>query len=171
MHVVPNVSHLDSKIAVLENMLKGFISSRTPISQSYFGVLFSLSDLRPHIEFLSLLCLPTLYLSGTCKYGLKDLKITFLPFNTGWRNHPSFFQSSGRNAMVRSSQPSMFSLNNFSPSLILLILIEDQLFRVYLMNLDHNLLLLRFNLLLVTQTLKKFRVDLIVIWREQRMLV
>jgi len=50
------VSHLESKIAVLENMLKGIVSPNSPDILDFFAVLFSLSGLRSFIECLSLLC-------------------------------------------------------------------------------------------------------------------
>jgi len=46
-----------------------------------------------------------------------------------------------------------------SPSLILLTLLRDWLFKVYLMHPFHYFLLLKFNLLLVTLTLIKFTRD------------
>jgi len=75
MHAVFDVSHLKSKIAVLENMLKG-LSVQQPQScqTSLVSYSHSLSGLRPHIKFLSLFFLLAFYWTRTCQHGLPKTK-------------------------------------------------------------------------------------------------
>ena len=55
LHSVSNVSHLESKIAVLENILKDYFP-RCPVVSDIYNVLFSLLGPRSFFECLSLFC-------------------------------------------------------------------------------------------------------------------
>ena len=53
LECVSNVSHLESKIAVLENMLRVICSDTIDFSD-FYSVLFSLSGLKSYTKFMSL---------------------------------------------------------------------------------------------------------------------
>jgi len=102
-------------------------------------------------------------------WPIKDLKMTLIPLSLiqGGEITLSFLGLVDQILWALPPSLGCFLPTTPSPSLILLILIRDQLFRVYPMHLDHHhLLLLKFNLLLVTPTLIKLKGGLIIIWRE-----
>jgi len=97
----------------------------------------------------------------------KDPKMTLIPlsFIQGGEITLNFLGVADQMLWALPPNLGCFLPTTLSPSLILLILFRDHVFRVYLMHLDHHhhhLLLLKFNLLLVTLTLIKLRGDLII---------
>jgi len=72
LHFVLGVSHLDFKIAMLENMLKGF-SPRLSSFLEFNVVLFSLSGLISFIECLALFCSLVINWTRASKYSLSKI--------------------------------------------------------------------------------------------------
>ena len=117
MHFVPDISDLESKIAILENMLKRLSPKMSQLSQTS-TVSYSQCQAINH----SL---------GTCPYFAYQLATKqeqasmafqrstndpFSPYyNPGLRNHPNFSWNSGPNAVVPNSQLGIFPGNNSQP--------------------------------------------------------
>jgi len=114
MHAVSDVIHLESKIAVLENMLKGLSVQQSQNSQAS---LVSCS----HCQALDHTLSSCPYFAHQLSTGQEHINMAYQRpksdphspfFNPGWRNHPNFSWSSGPNAGGPTSQPGMFPSNN-----------------------------------------------------------
>ena len=101
------MSHLESKVAALENMLKGLTPQMTQLSLTS-SVSCSHCQALDH----SLSACP--YFAHQLATGQEQASMAFQrpkndpfsPFyNPGWRNHPNFSWSNGLNAVVPNSQP------------------------------------------------------------------
>ena len=104
------MSHLESKVAALENMLKGLTPQMTQLPQTS-SVSCSHCQALDH----SLSACP--YFAHQLATGQEQASMAFQrpkndpfsPFyNPGWRNHPNFSWSNGPNAVVPNSQPAVF---------------------------------------------------------------
>jgi len=114
LHLVSDVSHLESKIAVLENMLKGLSSQMSQLSQTSIvscshcqAMDHSLSDCPYFAHQLA-----TEQDQASMAFQ-KPKNDPFSPcYNPGSRIHPNFSWNSGPNAVAPNSQPGMFHGNN-----------------------------------------------------------
>jgi len=115
LHYVSDVNHLESKIVVLENMLKG-LSSQMPHMSQTSTVSCSHRQALDH----SLSACP--YFAHQLATGQEQASMAFQrtkndPFspyyNPGWKNHLNFSWSNGPNAAIPNSQPISHPSNSF----------------------------------------------------------
>jgi len=114
LHSVSDVRHLESKIVVLENMLKGLSPQVSQLSQistvfcSYYQVLDH--SLNAYAYLVHQLATEQEQASMAFQRPQNDL---FSPYyNPGWRNYHNLSWNSGPKAMAPNSQPGMFPGNN-----------------------------------------------------------
>jgi len=115
LHSASDVSHLESKNVILENMLKGLSPQMPQISQTS-TVSCSHCQALDH----SLSACP--YFAHQLGTGQEQASMAFQkpkndPFspyyNPGWRNHPNFSWSNRPNAAIPNSQPISHPPNSF----------------------------------------------------------
>ena len=115
LHFVSEVSHLESKIVVLENVLKGLSSQMPQISQTS---TVSCSHCQALDQSLS----SCPYFTHQLATGQEQASTAFQrlkndPFspyyNPRWRNHPNFSWTNGPNAAILNSQPISHPPNSF----------------------------------------------------------
>ena len=117
MQGVSNMSHIEPKIVVLEQMLKGLLVHQPQSSQAS---LVSCS----HCQALDHTLSSYPYFAHQYSIGEEHVNMAyqrpkndpFSPYvNLGWRNHPNFSWSNGSNAVGPNSQAGMFPSNNSQP--------------------------------------------------------
>jgi len=90
MHVVSDVSHLESKITFLENMLKGLSLQQPKILKLLWCLVHIVRPytLSSYLDFAHQLSTGQEHVNMAYQRPKND---TFFPyFNLGWRNHPNF---------------------------------------------------------------------------------
>ena len=105
MHSVSDVSYLESKIAVLKNMLKGFSPQMSQLSQTSIVSCLHCQTLDHSLSAYS-------YFAHQLATEQEQTTMTFQRpkndplspcYNLGWRNHPNFSWNSGPNVMAPNS--------------------------------------------------------------------
>jgi len=117
LHAISDVSHLEYKITVLENMMEGLSIQQHQNSQTS---LVSCS----HCQALDHALSSCPYFTHQLSTGQVHVNIAyqrpkndpFFPyFNPTWRNHRNFSWSNGPNVVGPNSQAGMFPSNNSQP--------------------------------------------------------
>ena len=117
LYSVSDVSHLESKIAILKNMLKGLSPQITQLSQTS-TVSYS------HCQALDYYLSVCSYFAHQLATGQEQANMAiqmpkndpFFPYySPGWRSHPNFSWSNCPNPVVPNSQPGVFLGNNSQP--------------------------------------------------------
>jgi len=142
LHSISYVSHLESKIVVLENMLKGLSPQMTQLSQTS-TVSCSHCQVLDH----SLSACP--YFAHQLAIGQEKASMAiqrpkndpFFPYyNPGWRNYPNSLGVMNQMLWLLTPNLECFVETAPSPSLIPHTPFRDQLFQVCLMHLDLHFL-------------------------------
>jgi len=74
LHSISDVSHLESKIAILKKHVKGIVSPNVPDILDFYCVMFPLSGLRSFLKYLSLFCSSVSNWTRASEYGLPKTK-------------------------------------------------------------------------------------------------
>jgi len=115
LHSISNVSHLESKITVMENMLEGLspqmsqMSQTSTVSCSHCEALDHSLSACPYFAHQ----LATRQEQASMAFQRPKNDLFFPYYNPRWRNHPNFSWSNGLNVAIPNSQPISYPPNSF----------------------------------------------------------